>query len=163
MTKTAPGAVPVDAADDYSYRLHVHAGLPRVVEALTDHDLIGRWWTVVTGSEQQGDEVTLFMGGGEAALVFTVEHAPGTRRVSWAVTSCRVIPDWVGTQPSFSMQPNDDGTCEISFRHIGLVPELECFDQCRAGWNHFVPSLQQFLETGVGRPNEPREPRRASA
>jgi len=45
----------------------------------------------------------------------------------------------------------------IAFRHVGLRPALECFDQCRAGWNHFMPSLVQFLETGVGRPNEPRD------
>ena len=55
------------------------------------------------------------------------------------------------------MRQNDDGTYAVEFRHIGLRPALECFDQCRAGWGHFMPSLHQFLETGDGRPNEPRD------
>jgi hypothetical protein len=68
------------------------------------------------------------------------------------------MEDWVGTKPTFSVRQNETGTRAVEFRHIGLRPALECFDQCRAGWGHFMPSLQQFLETGKGRPNEPRDP-----
>jgi len=67
------------------------------------------------------------------------------------------MEDWIGTKPSFSVREDGDGTCAVEFRHIGLRPALECFDQCRAGWGHFMPSLQQFLETGEGRPNQPRD------
>ena len=97
------------------------------------------------------------MGGEGPAVVITVAHATETGDVTWTVTDCPVMADWVGTKPSFSVRRNDDETCTIEFRHVGLSPALECFDQCRAGWNHFMPSLHQFLETGVGRPNEPRE------
>jgi len=145
------------ASDDYTYGMQVHAPLAQIIEALTDDTVISRWWTAVTRSERHGDEVQLFMGGDAPAVVFTVEHAPATSEVTWAVTDCAVMADWVGTKPSFAVQPSDDGTFSIAFRHVGLSPALECFDQCRAGWNHFMPSLHQFLETGVGRPNEPRD------
>ncbi len=158
MTTGSPSALAVTTdSDDYTYDMQVHAQLPQVIAALTDDAVIGRWWTAVTRSEHHGDEVRLFMGGDAPAVVCTVEHAPGTGEVSWTVTECAVMADWVGTAPSFSVQPSDDGTCTIEFRHIGLRPALECFDQCRAGWNHFMPSLHQFLETGAGRPNEPRD------
>jgi len=159
MTNHASLAAPLTAtADDYSYEMQVDVPLAQIIEALTDDTVISRWWTAVSGSERHGDEVQLFMGGAGPAVVVTVTHLPGTSEVTWLVTDCPVMADWVGTKPSFSVQPAEDGTFSIAFCHVGLRPALSCFDQCRAGWNHFMPSLHQFLESGVGRPNEPRDP-----
>ena len=155
-TRSAPAPSPATASDDYTYEMQVSAPLPQIIEALADGAGICAWWTAATRSERHDDEVRLFMGSGAPFVSFTVEHAPATNEVVWTVTDCAVMADWIGTQPSFSVQQNDDGTRTIAFRHIGLRPALECFDQCRAGWNHFMPSLHQFLETGAGRPNEPR-------
>ncbi len=158
MTTRSSSAPSVSAAsDDYAYDMRVRAPLPKVIEALTDDTVISRWWTAATGSARDGDEVQLFIGDGAPFVNFTLEHTPGKGEVTWTVTDCAVMADWVGTKPSFLVQPGDDGTCSILFRHVGLRPALECFDQCRAGWNHFMPSLHQFLETGEGRPNEPRD------
>lgn len=155
-TRSSYAPVDAPASDDYAFAMQTHAPLAEVLDALTDETVISRWWTAVTRSERHGDEVQLFMGGDTPAVVLTVEHVPGTSDVTWAVTECRAATDWVGTTPSFAVRPAGDGTCSIAFRHVGLSPALECFDQCRAGWNHFMPSLHQFLETGEGRPNEPR-------
>jgi hypothetical protein len=158
MTTRSPSAPPVTAGSaDYTYEMQVHTPLPQIIDAVTDEVVIRRWWTAVTRSERRGDELQLFMGGDGPAVVVTVDHVPGTSDVTWLVTDCPVMADWVGTKPSFSVQQHDDGTCTLAFRHVGLSPALECFDQCRAGWNHFMPSLHQFLETGEGRPNEPRD------
>jgi uncharacterized protein YndB with AHSA1/START domain len=154
MTARPAPAPPV--TDDYTYEMHVDVPDAQIFDALTDDVAIGRWWTAVTRSERHGNDVKLFRDD-EPFVCFTVEHAPGTGDVTWTVTECAVQDDWVGTQPSFSVRPNADGTSTIAFRHVGLNPAVECFDQCRAGWNHFMPSLHQFLETGVGRPNEPRD------
>jgi hypothetical protein len=159
MTTRSPSAPSViaAAADDYTYEMQVHTPLPQIIEALTDDVVISHWWTAVTRSERRGEQARLFMGGDAPAVVVTIEHVPGTGEVTWTVTDCPVMADWVGTKPSFSVRPSADGTSSIAFRHVGLRPALECFDQCRAGWNHFMPSLHQFLETGEGRPNEPRD------
>ena len=157
MTTHSPSAPPVTAtSDDFTYEMQVQAPLRQIIAAVTDDALIRSWWTAATRSERHGDDVRLFMGGDAHLVDFAIEHAPGTSEVTWAVTAC-VEPDWVDTMPSFSVRQNDDGTCAVEFRHVGLRPTLPCFDQCRAGWNHFMPSLHQFLETGVGRPNEPRD------
>ena len=159
MTTRSASAPSVTAAhDDYTYGMQVHVPVAQAIEAVTDDSEISRWWTAVTRTERHGDDLQLFMGGDGPAVVITIEHAPGTNEVAWTVTDCPVMADWVGTKPSFVVQPGDDGSCAIAFRHVGLRPALECFDQCRAGWNHFMPSLHQFLETGEGRPNEPRDP-----
>ncbi len=154
-TSTAPRMA--HSAEDYTYDMRVTVALRQIIDALTDETTICRWWTVMTGSARQGDEVQLLMAG-HAPLVFTIEHAPGSGEVAWAVTACGVLPDWVGTKPSFSVRSNADGSCDLSFRHVGLRPALECFDQCSAGWGHFMPSLRQFLESGEGLPNQPRSP-----
>ncbi|MDQ2874979.1 MAG: hypothetical protein M3Y33_09385 [Actinomycetota bacterium] len=39
-----------------------------------------------------------------------------------------------------------------AFRHEGLSPQLECYDMCRAGWDQYLPSLRDYLETGTGTP-----------
>jgi hypothetical protein len=144
------------ASTDYAYDFAVDVPRSQILAAVTDDAAIRGWWTAATRSERQGDEVRLFRD--DAPFVsFTVDHTSGTDEVTWTVTGC-MMDDWIGTQPSFSVQPNDDGTQAVHFRHVGLHPSLECFDQCRAGWNHFMPSLHQYLETGEGRPNEPRTP-----
>lgn len=158
MTARSSSAPPITAAsDDYTYGMQVDVPLPQILAALTDDAVISRWWTAATRSERHGHDVRLVSGAGAPFVDFTIEHTPGTGEVAWAVTAC-VEPDWVGTKPSFSVRPNDDGTHAVEFRHVGLRPALPCFDQCRAGWDHFMPSLHQFLETGEGRPNEPRDP-----
>ena len=158
MTTRSPSTRPITAAgDDYTYGMQVHAPIAQIIEAITDDTVISRWWTAASRSESHDDEVRLFMGDGAPFVSFTVEHKPSTSEVTWTVTDCAVMADWVGTTPSFVVHPGDDGTFSIAFRHVGLRPALGCFDQCRAGWNHFMPSLHQFLETGEGRPNEPRD------
>ena len=155
-TRSASAPAVTAASDDYTYQLQVDASLPQIIAALTDDDLIRGWWTAVTRSERHGDDVRLFMAGDAPLVDFTIEHTPGTGAVTWTVTGC-VMPDWVGTTPSFSARRNSDGTSAIGFHHVGLRPSLECFDQCCAGWNHFMPSLRLFLETGAGLPNQPRD------
>lgn len=142
-------------ADDYRYEFPTAAPAERVVAALTDATLIAEWWTAVTRVDRRGDAIDLFMGG-PAPLTITVDHVPGSGRVHWLVTACDFVPDWVGTEPTFTLRSGDDGTTTIAFRHHGLTPALECFDGCRAGWNHFMPSLERYLRTGTGLPNEPR-------
>ena len=124
MTTRSSSAPSVTAAsDDYTYDMQVHAPLPQVIEALTDDTVISRWWTAATRSERDGDEVQLFMGdGAPVRLLHARAHVRGRSEVTWTVTDCAVMADWVGTKPSFSVQPNDDGTCSIEFRHVGLRP-----------------------------------------
>ena len=58
--------------------------------------------------------------------------------------------EWVGTDITFDIARTGDQT-EISFAHIGLVPDFECFDNCSAGWNFFINgSLRRLVTTGAG-------------
>ena len=64
--------------------------------------------------------------------------------VVWEVTSSPLVPDWAGTQPTFTMTATEDG-CRLNFTHYGLVPALECYEMCNVDWGRF--------------PDTPRHPR----
>jgi hypothetical protein len=53
-------------------------------------------------------------------------------------------------QISFDIKPIDGGT-KVTLVHRGLVPRLECYDACSAGWEQAAGrSLRAFIETGHG-------------
>jgi hypothetical protein len=35
---------------------------------------------------------------------------------------------------------------------VGLAPGLACYDECQAGWDHFLGSLVALVEHGEGQP-----------
>ncbi len=60
--------------------------------------------------------------------------------------------EWVGTQLIWEVTPQRDGA-EVKMTHVGLVPELECFDQCTKSWHYLMQeSLLKFLNDGKGHP-----------
>ena len=60
-------------------------------------------------------------------------------------------PEWAGTTIVFELAPADGGS-ELRFRHVGLTPQLECFDMCHEGWTHYLASLVAYVDTGEGHP-----------
>jgi hypothetical protein len=41
---------------------------------------------------------------------------------------------------------------ELTFRHEGLRPSLDCYDSCSLGWDQYLRSLRSLAETGKGMP-----------
>lgn len=73
----------------------------------------------------------------------------------WTVLECAFLPDRAGTAPSFeAARPGNEG-CELRFRHRGLTPRLECFSDCKPGWECFLASLHHYVESGRGNPFAP--------
>ena len=64
------------------------------------------------------------------------------------------VEDWVGTTLHFDIEATPEEGTVLRFRHAGLTPRLECFSDCKSGWDHFIPSLGAYVETGVGQPNQ---------
>ena len=55
---------------------------------------------------------------------------------------------------SFEISTRDNKT-QISFTHIGLVPEVECYDMCVKGWDQYVKgSLLELITVGKGQPQK---------
>lgn len=80
------------------------------------------------------------------------------RRVVWQVVDSELSfvsepAEWTGSDIVFEIAPVADGT-ELRFTHVGLLPEVECYDACSTGWIHYVGgSLHSLITTGAGLPD----------
>jgi uncharacterized protein YndB with AHSA1/START domain len=143
----------IDGLDrDYQARVAIDAPPDAVFDALTTLDGLAAWWTTVTGNGLAGGELT-FHFGPESEAVMRVDVAERGVEVRWTNTAC-MMADWVGTTVRFELAETSSGTTELHFRHAGLTPRLECFADCKSGWDHFIPSLRAYVETGRGNPNQ---------
>jgi hypothetical protein len=77
------------------------------------------------------------------------------RRVAWQVVDAELNfvndrTEWTGTTITFDIARVGAET-EITFTHIGLKPEVECYDSCSDAWTSLIQgSLKQLIETGTG-------------
>jgi uncharacterized protein YndB with AHSA1/START domain len=136
---------------DYQKTIRVQARPAALFDALTTASGLSAWWTEAAGSGATAGELKFFMTAPDPLLVH-VDEATRPTSVRWTVTECSFEPDWVGTQPAFTITPVEEGASELEFRHHGLTNELECIDMCTRGWDHYMASLREYLETGHGNP-----------
>jgi len=117
------------------------------------------WWseTVDGGTEKLGDEFDYRHGDMHYSKQKLVEVVPG-KKVVWLITDSILTfikdkTEWNGTTVSFDISEKD-GKTELLFTHHGLTPQLECFDMCTGGWNHYAnKSLYNLITTGKGNPD----------
>lgn len=88
---------------------------------------------------------------------FKITEAIPQKKVVWYVTDS-FLPwlkdkkEWNDTEVVFDIS-SDSGKTKIDFTHIGLVPGIECYENCEKGWTRFVTiSLPQFINNGKGQP-----------
>ena len=79
------------------------------------------------------------------------------KKVVWKVTDCNLQwinnkKEWNGNEVVFEISPENNKT-RIDFTHIGLVPGVECYNDCEVGWNkHLTKGLADFINEGKGQP-----------
>lgn len=122
-----------------------------VFDALTTLRGLAGWWSPVTGSAAAGGELR-FTHRDEESLAISVAAAERPRLVRWVVRDYALNPEWAGTEIVFELRPTPDGGTALDFLRRGLTPQLECYEHCSRGWDHFLPSLRAYAETGAGSP-----------
>jgi uncharacterized protein YndB with AHSA1/START domain len=61
--------------------------------------------------------------------------------------------EWNETEVIFEITKKDDKT-QLRFTHVGLTPDVECYDACFDGWGYYIKkSLKSLIKTGEGKPN----------
>lgn len=138
--------------EDYQATI-VFSATPRAVfDALTTLPGLAGWWTgTVTGNGEEGGELHFFFGDDVPTTIHVDVATPATL-VQWTCLGYQHLPDWAGTTITFALSAAEGGGTHLAFRHRGLTPQLECFETCRSGWDHFLPSLRGYADTGHGNP-----------
>jgi uncharacterized protein YndB with AHSA1/START domain len=70
-------------------------------------------------------------------------------RIKWTCIA-HDMDSWIGTTLSWSIAQEGDGV-RVSLVHDGWKSETPP-EMVAGGWKHFLGSMKQYLETGVGQP-----------
>ena len=140
---------------DFTYTFMVDESPEEVFNAVTD---VRGWWSekLEGNSANVNDEFTYRYKDLHWSQHKLTEVIPN-KKVVWLVMDSRLnfIKDkkeWNGTTIIFEISRKKDKT-ELRFTHVGLLPDLECFDACSGGWTYYMSSLQKLITTGAGEPN----------
>lgn len=122
------------------------------------------WWSEFAEGtlNATGDRLHVTFPPGRSYWTFEASTlTPGRRVILVCIGADHILteyPDadhqeWLGSTIDWRIEPNGTG-CTITMAHIGLTPELVCFDICKQGWSvYFEHSLKDYLNTGSGHPH----------
>ena len=118
------------------------------------------WWSEnISGpSDLQGGQFHYAYRTVHTSEIVVEELTPNSR-VVWRVIgnhfdNIKDDSEWIGTQIVFDISRQGEKTL-LTFSHIGLVPDYECYEICEKAWTFFTgDSLYKLITTGIGDPIE---------
>ena len=139
---------------NYHKSIMVNASAEEAIKKISQVNL---WWKKdFSGSAEKLNDKFKVLFGEPSFVDFVVsEFVPG-KKLGWKVIDC-YLPwfqdkkEWNNTEVDFQLS-EENGTTKIDFTHIGLVPEVECYDVCEKGWNEHIDTLVKFINEGNGLP-----------
>jgi hypothetical protein len=117
---------------------------------------IEQWWsgfyeeTINGKSEKVNDEFTFRAGEGAHYTRQKLVELDQNKKIAWLVTDSNLTflsdpTEWIGTKICFDISAEHNKT-KVTFTHEGLVPEVECYDQCSNGWTNYLGKLKGNLK-----------------
>ena len=114
------------------------------------------WWSgKITGdTDKLNDEFTYRYKDLHMSKQRIIEMIPN-RKVAWHVTESQINyaedkREWTGTKMIFEISELDNKT-QLRFTHLGLDPEIECFESCSNSWSQLIrQGLFSLITTGKG-------------
>ena len=128
-------------------------------EAFDGINQVSKWWikNFKGSSEKINDEFIVQVGDNHYSKHKLIEVIPN-KKIVWLVTESKLNwlkndkQEWTNTKMSFEIFTKD-GQTVINFIHIGLEPEVECYNNCVKGWDQILKtSLFKQLTEGKGQP-----------
>jgi len=116
------------------------------------------WWSeqIDGPTDKLGAEFTFQHKNLHRSTQKITEFVSG-KRVVWHVTDSRLEffankTEWNGTDVVFDIAAKD-GKTELRFTHVGLAPDVECYQDCSGAWGFLInQSLRSLIAAGQGKP-----------
>jgi hypothetical protein len=102
------------------------------------------WWAPL--AETSGTQLRLEFDGVDEEIELRVDSAAAPSSLQWTCVRHSGTPAWDGSVITFELLDRGE-SCELAFRHEGMARAM-----VEAGWERFLGSLADYVETGVGRP-----------
>ena len=136
---------------DYTATIEVAVAADVVFSCIQN---VRKWWSkdFDGNSTNLHDEFIICHPGTHYSKQQLIELIPN-KKIVWLVTESKLDwlktkEEWTGTRMIFELTGKSGGTC-LHFTHDGLIPEKECYEQCRQGWNLVIREwLFNFITTG---------------
>ena len=140
---------------DYNVSITVNA---TAQEAFKSINSVTKWWTehLEGNSQKLNDEFTVRFGDVHFSKQKLVEVIPN-QKVVWLVTDSKLSfienqQEWTNTKIIFEIS-NQGNQTQIKFTHLGLAPDIECYNDCSNAWGYYINgSLFKLLTEGKGTP-----------
>jgi len=120
------------------------------------NNVSGWWQGEIEGSTNKlNDEFTYRMEDIHFSKQKVVEVIPN-KKVVWLITESKLNfakdkSEWTGTKVSFEISEINNKT-QLRFKHLGLVPKFECYNECSNAWSQLIQeSLFSLITTGKGK------------
>ena len=141
---------------DFTTTIRVPRSPEEVFAAIND---VRSWWTgdIEGRTDALGESFTYRHKDIHRTTHRVTELVPG-ERIAWRVTESFLAgladtKEWDGTEIVFDLARRGDET-EIRFTHVGLAPEIQCFDRCSRAWRFFIQeSLEKRILAGAPAPS----------
>lgn len=117
------------------------------------------WWAedLKGSSNKLGGKFTYQYKDIHKSTQKVTEFVPN-KKIVWHVTESNLSflkqkDEWTGTDVIFEITKKGDKT-QLRFTHVGLTPDVECYDACFEGWGYYIKkSLKSLIKTGEGKTN----------
>jgi hypothetical protein len=140
---------------DYHINISANISAKEAFDAINN---VPAWWaTHFTGIAQKLND-TFTVNFGDVSVDFKIIEFVPNQKVVWLVTDCNLTwlnnkKEWNGNTMVWEISTENNLT-QINFTHVGLVPELECYNDCNEGWNfHIGKSLLKLMTEHKGMPD----------
>ena len=139
---------------DFHITISVNASATEVMEKISQVNL---WWAknFKGSAEKLHDKFSVHFG--KTFVEFQISEFVPDKKVVWKVIDCnlhwiKAKKEWNNTEVVFEISSENDKSL-IDFTHIGLVPGIECYEDCEVGWTgHITGSLVNLINEGKGIP-----------
>lgn len=142
---------------NYTGTIEVEASAEKTFQCVNN---VSEWWVEnLEGSSQHLNDVFKIVFPGKNFVTHKIVEFVPNKKVVWLVTDCYLEwltdkHEWTNTKMSFEVSTKGNST-QVIFTHIGLVPEVECYDMCVKGWDQYIKgSLFKLITEGKGEPQK---------
>lgn len=128
-------------------------------EAFEKINNVSEWWSQSFKGKAQKTGDTFSVSFGDTFVDFKIDEVIPDKKIIWHVTDCNLHwienkKEWKDTKIVWEVS-SENGKTKIDMTHIGLVPEVECYNDCKKGWNFYVEkSLFKFVTENKGLPDQ---------